>query len=112
MRGGVNYIINVRLFSHDIHRELTAIRVSRKENNIEKGHEGARARASERESRNRSLAYLSHIANGIPRVIDRDLIDTRHMIPVIPHRLTRNRSIRLFNRFAATIAGTIDQGEN
>lgn len=27
-----------------------------------------------------------------PRMIDRDLIDTRHMIP---HRLTRNRSIRL-----------------
>jgi hypothetical protein len=40
-------------------------------------------------------------------MIDRDLIDNRHMIP---HRLTRNRSIRHCNRFAMVIADTIDQG--
>jgi len=39
-------------------------------------------------------------------MIDRDLIDTGHMIP---HRLTHNRSIRLCNRFAMVIADAIDQ---
>jgi len=41
-------------------------------------------------------------------MIDRDLIDIRHMIS---HRLTRNRSIRLCNRFAMVIADANDQGK-
>lgn len=39
-------------------------------------------------------------------MIDRDLIDIRH---IISHRLTHNRSIRLCNRFSMVIVDTIDQ---